>query len=774
MFLHTFSSFFVQAIAYICQVVTNGIMSELVQFPESDVEKIQALLHQDQLQQAILICEAQLSLPGTIVGQINWLYGLALLFSHQEEDAQAAWMMAMMAGDEAEVATWLRELGDTLDQNADFQTVAGRLPQASLIRHHIREILPDDYGNLLKLIKLQLIQERFTLEHFFEFEIIELLKSEIANHTFSNYPELLLEILELYLDAALADEITVHFVAAIRPYLSPENFVIAVYNGGMKIAHSRSLHGLAVPLLELCFELAPQDAELLIHLAELLILTQSYPRAIEIGCQIAASNQSLVSQVISSYYILKAYLNEGKDQNGILKSAQAHESNLKLLIENQPDLAYSEVQNLIASVHLLSYISDRPQKYRVLQNQIIAMCEKSIQAHWADDYQRYRHRASEDDRRQSNQSLLNRPLKIGYICSCFYNHSVGWLARSLIKHHDRQKFEIYIYGVNIPPSEHPVKNFYQQITPHYRACDFPPDVIADQIHQDQIDILIDLDSITRDSVCTVMALKPAPIQATWMGWDAVGLASIDYYIADPNSLPANAQDYYIEQIWRLPQTFLAIDGFEVGIPTIRRSDLNIPEDAIVFLNPQRGYKLTPETLKLQLQILKATPNSYLLLKGMTDDESLQQSLGELSREIGLSIDRLRALPYASSEEIHRANLAIADVILDTFPYNGATTTMEALWMERPIVTLIGQQFSARNSYTMMLNAGITEGISWTPEEYINWGIRFGTEPELRKQLAAKLRQAKQAAPLWNGKAFARQMEAAYTEMYEIYVKKPVT
>jgi predicted O-linked N-acetylglucosamine transferase (SPINDLY family) len=768
------TAFCFQVLEYNYYVVTNGVMSELAQFPESDVEKIQALLHQDQLQQAILICEAQLSSPGIATGPISWLYGLALLLNDQEEDAQAAWMMAMMAGDEAEVATWLGELGDTLDQNADFQAARCRLPQASLIRCHIREILPNDYSNLLKLIKLELLQKTFTLKHFFEFEIIELLKSEISNNTFSNYPELLLEILELYLDAALADEITVHFVAALRPYLPPERFVIAVYNGAMKIAHVRSLHGLAVPLLELCFELAPQDSDLLIHLAELLILIQSYRRAVEIGRQIATSNHNPVTQVISSYYVLKAYLNEGKDRSVILKSAQEHESNLKLLIENPPNLTYSEVQNLIAAVHLLSYISDRPQQYRVAQNQIMAMCEKSIQAHWVDHCQRYRHRASPDHRSQMNQSLPDRPLRIGYICSCFYNHSVGWLARSLIQHHDTQKFEIYIYGVNIPPSAHPVSRFYQQVTPHYRACDCPPDVIADQIHQDQIDILIDLDSITRDSVCTVMALKPAPIQATWMGWDAIGLSSIDYYIADHYSLPDNAQDYYVERIWRLPQTFLAVDGFEIGIPTIRRSDLNIPEDAIIFLNPQRGYKLTPEILKLQLQILKATPNSYLLLKGITDDESLQQSLGELTSEIGVAIDRLRPLPYAPSEEIHRANLAIADVILDTFPYNGATTTMESLWMERPIVTLVGKQFSARNSYTMMMNAGITEGISWTPEEYVNWGIRFGTEPQLRQQLAGKLRQAKQAAPLWNGQAFARQMEAAYVQMSKIYVEQADT
>jgi len=107
-------------------------------------------------------------------------------------------------------------------------------------------------------------------------------------------------------------------------------------------------------------------------------------------------------------------------------------------------------------------------------------------------------------------------------------------------------------------------------------------------------------------------------------------------------------------------------------------------------------------------------------------------------------------------------------VLDTYPYNGATTTLETLWMGIPLVTRVGEQFAARNSYTMMMNAGITEGIAWTDQEYLEWGIRLGKDPGLRQQIAGKLRQSRQTAPLWNGKQFTREMEKAYEQMWAIY------
>jgi predicted O-linked N-acetylglucosamine transferase (SPINDLY family) len=235
-------------------------------------------------------------------------------------------------------------------------------------------------------------------------------------------------------------------------------------------------------------------------------------------------------------------------------------------------------------------------------------------------------------------------------------------------------------------------------------------------------------------------------------------------------LPDNAQDYYQEKLWRLPQTYVAIDGFEVGIPTLRRDRLGIAQDAVIYMSVQTGHKRNPHLSRLQLKILKQVPHSYLLIKGYSDNVAVQKFFLELATEEGLNPDRLRFLPPDPTEEIHRANLRIADVVLDTYPYNGATTTLEVLWMGVPLVTRVGQQFSARNSYAFMSNAGLTEGIAWTDEQYIEWGTRLGQDKSLRQQVAWKLGVARQTSPLWNAQQFTREMEKAYQQMWLNYLE----
>jgi predicted O-linked N-acetylglucosamine transferase (SPINDLY family) len=274
-----------------------------------------------------------------------------------------------------------------------------------------------------------------------------------------------------------------------------------------------------------------------------------------------------------------------------------------------------------------------------------------------------------------------------------------------------------------------------------------------------------------DLTCEILAMKPAAIQATWLGWDACGLPAVDYFIADPYVLPESAQKYYQEKIWRLPQTYIAVDGFEVEVPTLRREDLNIPSNAVVYLSSQVGHKRHPDTARMQMKIIAEVPNSYFLIKGAGDENTLKTLFFQLAEEEGVERDRVQFLSPDPTEATHRANLGIADVVLDTYPYNGATTTLETLWMCIPLVTRVGEQFAARNSYTMMVNAGVTEGIAWTDEEYVEWGIRLGKDTALREKISGKLLQSRKTAPLWNGKQFALEMEKAYEQMWQMYVEK---
>ena len=427
------------------------------------------------------------------------------------------------------------------------------------------------------------------------------------------------------------------------------------------------------------------------------------------------------------------------------------------------------VFQLSTSTFCQPYLRDSLAQNRQTQNRLMQVCQASIHSYARERADRYQQGIAA--RRQTRN--VTKPLRIGYVSHCLKRHSVGWLSRWLFEHHDRDRFEIYAFFWNAESGvQDELQHWFVQHVDQARFLARNSGEIADRIFEDEIDLLIDLDSITADILCEVLALKPAPIQATWLGWDASGIPAIDYFIADPYVLPETADAHYSEKIWRLPQTYIAVDGFEIGVPSLRREQLNIPPDAIIYWSGQASYKRHPVTVQAQLQILKAVPNSYLLIKGLTDEASIQRYFTEMAIAIGVDPARLRFLPDVALEAVHRANLEIADVVLDTYPYNGATTTLETLWVGVPIVTRVGEHFSSRNSYTMMINAGITEGIAWSEAEYVDWGIRFGIDPTLRQQVTWKLRQSRQTAPLWNAKQFTRHMETAYEQMWQHYWQSP--
>lgn len=504
---------------------------------------------------------------------------------------------------------------------------------------------------------------------------------------------------------------------------------------------------------------------LLIELARFYSLNFRHHECIEIGKKYLELAPDLSNQIFATYFISYSLLQEGSQWQEIFAWADRQTELVKELIQQNPNnLNSSEACRLFFATSFLSYINDAPAKNRVLQNELFQICQNNLQRL----YPQLLENPLEDKKEVNTKA---KKLKIGYLSHCFRKHSVGFLSRWIFKYHDREKFDIYVYSLlNDPNYSDGVSEFVAKHCDNFYKLGHDATEVVKQIKEDQIDILIDLDSFTIDVSCQVMALKPAPIQVTWLGYDASGLPAIDYFIADPYVLPENAQDYYSEKIWRLPNTYIAIDSFEVLFPTIHRTQFNIPKDAIVYLSSQSGTKRHPETIKLQLRIIKSVPNSYLLIKGAFDQEGIKSLFAEIAASEGVSSDLLIFLPRVNSEAEHRANLDIADVILDTYPYNGATTTMEALWMCIPLVTRVGEQFAARNSYTMMVNAGLTEGIAWNDQEYVDWGVRFGTDEFLRKQVFWKLKESRKTAPLWNAEQFTRDMESAYQQIWQLHIQ----
>jgi predicted O-linked N-acetylglucosamine transferase (SPINDLY family) len=646
-----------------------------------------------------------------------------------------------------------------IEQSAQLAMTQGKYRQAIVLREELRSHSPDSANNLLHLMLLHLHEGSLSIERFQDLDVTRRLVVTSKDSGFVD-EILVLQTLEKFLESPFLAMDTAEFVEACGPFVrDSQQLVDVIYPPMVEMAYGRGWYGLAAALTDVCLDLVPGDRRLLMNLPLFCQKAGMYDRGISAARELLAIVETDVDHVVASYLLLRGLLNTGGDWDDAIEMIPMHRSLIDRLVMANSVLPQVDSRRILAATYLLPYMLDQPKFVHCLQNQVVAISEQSIQTYAQVQYERYQ---------ANHRSRLTKPqpkkLKVGYICHCFHSHSVGWLARWLLRHHDLTQIDLYAYMINPPEKADVVKEEYRQIVPNLRECGLDGLEVAEKIHQDGIDILVDLDSLTLDLTCEVMALKPAPIQVTWLGWDASGFSTIDYYLADRYVLPENAQDYYVEKIWRLPTTYLAVDGFEVGEPDLTRSQLDIPEDAVVFYSGQRGYKRHRDTTLWQLQIVAQVPKGILLVKGLADEDAVKTFFYELADEVGLDPGRLRFAPQAESEPIHRANLAIADIVLDTFPYNGATTTMEALWMERPLVTQVGEQFAARNSYTMLMNAGVEEGIAWSSDEYIDWGVRLGLDAELRSSVVEKLRRAKTDQPLWQGKQFARDVEAAYQEM----------
>lgn len=714
-----------------------------------------------------------------------WYLGLLYLLQEREEEAQAVWMSPMLAVEsEAEQHDRALELAAILQMEAQRQATQENYQMAWVLCQYQREFVPLSLEELLWAIAWGIRAESDWWESGLLEQITETLPQFTPWEKSDRLNQIVLQVSEQLLEWNPGDEKTLAFLRSCVTYLSSGNVEPIVIYQWVRLLHQRagkcytnSQHTIAAALAQIYVPLAAYDYQTLHNSIDFLkrgdVAARQQSVAVAERCLTLC--EDVVSRIVSTQALLAALMGVGGQGQRTQEIFADYKTLLRSVLhpssDNSSHVAQAEPlvtpQRLLATGGLLFYFEDEPAINRPIRNQIAQIAETELRTIQRETVERYAEHNLERNKSRSltSQNPKTRLLKIGYLSNSLRQHSVGWLSRWLLMHHDPDRFEVHLYSH--AKSNDAIQN---TLVKDYgdRFHHMPTNIIeiADQIHADQIDILVELDSLTDLGGCGVVALKPAPIQVHWLGFDASGLPSVDYFIADPYVLPDNAQDYYQETIWRLPQSYIAVNGFEIGTPSRRRDQLDIPDEAIVYLSSQTGLKRNPENVRLQLQILKAVPNSYFLIKSFRADQSLIETFfKEMADAEGVSVDRLRFLPDAPSELGHRANLQLADVVLDTYPYNGATTTLEALWVGLPIVTRVGQQFAARNSYTMLMNTGIHEGIAWNDAEYIEWGIRLGTDAALRQAIACRLWQSRRTAPLWDSQQFTREMEKAYEQMW---------
>jgi predicted O-linked N-acetylglucosamine transferase (SPINDLY family) len=689
-----------------------------------------------------------------------WQAGIDQVLAGQDDEAQAIWLLPFLDGtisiDEEKIS---QSLIDYLSGTANQKIQDGEISEAYAITKCLCAVADSNINALLRLFNLSVQANEFNVEALADNNLVEMLMQDDSEDIDSSLIYLFVGQVTAVLTKQDSD-IYIDFIRMLARKVSNKLDLINILAPHANaLAQARGLYQLGSQILEVCLEHAPESLRfsVLYDLAGNINKENDYAKSIAISeqCYQEGKKIGIMQEVCGSHRRLAALMEAGEWLKIPAVAAQ-HKTILQhFIVEEQSIINYFTI---VATPFFLNYLYDEPRTMHHFRNAIGDICLKSVN--------------SSKKNLVSNHHYQSPPknglLRIGYIASTLDTHSVGWLSRWLFHYHDRSNLQVFIYHVGQVDNNLFNQKFFRSKAnvSHYLGNN--AEEIAALIKQDEIDILIDLDSLSMTDTYKVMCYKPAPISITWLGWDTSGCPAVDYFIADPYVLPADAEEYYRSKIWRLPQTYVAIDGFEVEVPTKRRSDYQIPEDSIVYLCSQQSYKHHPDILRLQIQVIKQVPNSYLMVQLRANPESLMQIYQQLTHEVGISMEQLRFIQPDPDEMTHRANLQLADVVLDTFPYNGATTTLETLWMGVPLVTKVGQAFVARNSYAFMQQVGVTEGIAYTDAEYVDWGVRLGTDLALRQQVMGKLLHSRKTSPLWNARSFTLEMENAYRQMWEIY------
>ncbi|MBF0358329.1 MAG: tetratricopeptide repeat protein [Magnetococcales bacterium] len=358
-----------------------------------------------------------------------------------------------------------------------------------------------------------------------------------------------------------------------------------------------------------------------------------------------------------------------------------------------------------------------------------------------------------------------KTLRIGFVSGDFKRHSVSYFLQPLFAAHDREKIAIYCYS-NSHGEDSVTHTLREQVKGWHKIAGKGDQEVVDLIHSDNIDILVDLSGHTKYNRLTLFAKKPAPIQVTWLGYpNTTGLAAIDYRISDKIADPPGESDSFcVEKLVRLADGFLCYQP-PAKTPAVSPTPM-LASGHTVFVSFNNLAKLTPQVIKVWSRILLTVPDSKLILKNrsMLCSEVRQRYL-DMFNQCSIASERIILFNPTPAVEDHFAIYGQADIGLDPFPYNGTTTTCEALWMGVPVIALRGDRHSARVGASLLTQIGLEELIAKDCDEYVEKAAELAKNLSLLNTLRQGMRQRVQASSLCDGAGFAKKMQDAFRKMW---------
>lgn len=359
----------------------------------------------------------------------------------------------------------------------------------------------------------------------------------------------------------------------------------------------------------------------------------------------------------------------------------------------------------------------------------------------------------------------DRRLRVGYVSPDLRTHSVSFFFEPLLAAHDPAAVETFCYAEVARPDATTAR--LRAHADHWRDTVGLTDAeLADRVRADGIDVLVDLAGHTRDNRLLAFARRPAPVQATWLGYPATtGMTAMDWRLTDAAADPPGDSDAHCsERLIRLADGFLCYRPPDAA-PAVAPPPSETAGHA-TFASFNNLQKLSDPTIRAWGRLLAALPDARLVLKGsIPGGDAAHDALRARIAEAGIDVDRVDFLPRADSLADHLSLYGRADVALDTFPYNGTTTTCEALWMGVPVVTLAGDRHAGRVGASLLTGLGLADLVADDDEAYVAVAAALARDGARRSSLRATLRDRMAASPLCDGPGFARRVEAAYRAMW---------
>jgi predicted O-linked N-acetylglucosamine transferase (SPINDLY family) len=362
----------------------------------------------------------------------------------------------------------------------------------------------------------------------------------------------------------------------------------------------------------------------------------------------------------------------------------------------------------------------------------------------------------------------DRPLRVGYLSPDMRVHPVSTFFEPIIANHDRERFEIHCYSTTEAPDD--VTRRLQAYGPRWHQCAGRPDKwIAEHIHADGIDILVDLAGHTSGNRAAVLRARPAPVQALFIGYPGTsGMPEVDYLIADGRVCPPEHDALYSEKVVRLDGSFWCFRP-----PDAAPEPATAPfarNGYVTFGSYNAAQKISDRTVRLWSDVLRAVPRSRLLLKSLSfADEKLRTRFRHRFLDAGVEAARIDVLPPSDRAQFY-AEYRHLDIALDPVPYNGGTTTCEALWLGVPVIALRGDLFRGRMAAAILEIIGLPDLAADTNDGYVAAAARLAEDPRRIAALHAGLRDQVARSPLCDGARAARELEQACTWMHRHSVR----